>query len=147
MLEVRANKGEIEATMKGDTSEIMTELVLISDSVINRLSSNVNNSHLLDMFIDTLKHFSKDNLDWNKFKRRDILVKVTKDNWKNFANEAQSHRIGGFDGLDIFEDEGFKAFRCILRPQLHDDEVYIVCEDGQLKLSFHTEKDKEVYVW
>lgn len=86
-------------------------------------------------------------LDWDAFKAGKIAVKVTKDNFKEFVTVASTQ------GLKFKPDENFNPFVsihyflvCNLRPDVKENEIYIVYEDDTLKIG-HWLGSLEEFIW
>lgn len=91
-------------------------------------------------------------LDWKAFKAGKIVVKVTKDNFKEFIAEARKHGFTFKDNEDFnpFGDAYDTSVRILVKIchesiDVEDNEIYIVFEDGYLRVS-HFCKGKE-YIW
>ena len=103
--------------------------------------------------IDAKLTFNEEkDLNWKAFKAGKIVVKVTKDNFKEFIAEARKHGFTFKDNEDFnpFGD-AYDTFLRILAKMCHesidveDNEIYIVFEDGYLRVS-HFYEGKE-YIW
>lgn len=87
--------------------------------------------------------------DWDAFKNQKIIVKVTKINFHNFVTEANKHALKFHtDGFNPFGEIGEILYRAMMGDacKLKPDEIYVVCEHGNLKVSHLTYGMRE-YVW
>lgn len=89
------------------------------------------------------------NFDWAKFEAGKIAVKATEDNFENFVAEAKKHKLtfNPDEDFNPFNALGDKLFRAILlHIDVKENEIYVMCEDGALKIS-HCLKELEEFVW
>lgn len=85
--------------------------------------------------------------DWDAFKAGKICVKATDDNFKDFVAEAKKYglkfeyneKFNPFDNVCDF------AFRAFMKTDVKENEIYVLCEDGYLRLSHF--RESEEFVW
>ena len=88
--------------------------------------------------------------DWDAFKRYEIVVKVTKNNWRDFVDEAYSRGLM-FEGnlenpFDFITDKFFRIIAAD-KIKLSPDEIYITFERDNLRICHFEFPDKTVFVW
>lgn len=91
-----------------------------------------------------------DSVDWNKFEAGKLYVKVNEDNFVDFVTEARLHGYDWDDSEDFdpFNDEGVRFIRALIgfNNELSNNEVYILMENKQLKISCHSDGN-EIFTW
>ena len=90
----------------------------------------------------TGKYYEK-SFDWNAFKREKTIVKVTKNNWRDFITAANEHGLTFCDGVvknpfGMFFDNFMRAI-AISDIEVNPDEIFILYEDKNLKYSYISE--------
>ena len=94
--------------------------------------------------------YAEKSFDWNAFKREETIVKVTKNNWREFVSEAKKHDLTFCDGADENPFEMF--FDNLMRTIVHSvievkpDEIFILYEGKNLKYS-HISGGRTVITW
>ena len=96
----------------------------------------------------TGKYYEK-SFDWNAFKREETIVKVTKNNWREFVSEAKNHGLTFCDGavenpFEMFFDKLMRAMPSIL--EVKPDEIFILYEGKNLRYS-HISESRTVIKW
>ena len=97
----------------------------------------------------TGKYYEK-SFDWNAFKREKTIVKVTKNNWREFVSEAKKQGLTFCDGavknpFETFFDNFMRAI-AISDIEVKPDEIFILYEDKNLKYS-HISEGRTVIKW
>ena len=88
--------------------------------------------------------------DWNAFKREETIVKVTKNNWREFVSEAKKQGLTFCDGavgnpFEMFSDNLMLAIAHSV-IEIKPDEIFILYEGKNLKYS-HISEGRTVIKW
>ena len=97
----------------------------------------------------TGKYYEK-SFNWDAFKREKTIVKVTKNNWRDFITAANEHGLTFCDGVvkNPFETffDNFMCAIAISDIEVKPDEIFILYEDKNLKYS-HISEGRTVIKW
>ena len=89
--------------------------------------------------------------DWDAFKREETIVKVTKNNWREFVSEAKKHDLTFCDGavenpFEMFFDKFMRRTIPHSVIEVKPDEIFILYESKNLKYS-HISEGRTVIKW
>lgn len=97
-------------------------------------------------------NYTEKSFDWDAFKREKTIIKVTKNNWREFVLEAKKQGLTFYDGAieSPFEIFFYKLMRSIPAAssimEVKPDEIFIMYEDKILKYSYSSE-GRTVITW
>ena len=95
--------------------------------------------------------YAEKSFDWNAFKREKTIVKVTKNNWREFVSEAKNHGLTFCDGVvenpfEMFFDKFMRRTIPHSFIEVKPDEIFILYEGKNLKYS-HISEGRTVIKW